>query len=126
MRLLNMKSTHYQRFAISVPASMAIQIEDACKSEGRNRSEFFREAVRHYIGTHNGNRTPSSLSPISTLQPFTQRGTTADAAYDGLKDHAAKDQELARWAQMVEIDPVFADVRAVSSDVNNVAGESIQ
>jgi Arc/MetJ-type ribon-helix-helix transcriptional regulator len=125
MRKLNMKTANYQRFAISVPEGMAMQIEDACKSEGRNRSEFFREAVRHYMGTHNGKRTPSSIMPISTFHPFTEWGSKGDAVYDSLGILSAKDRELAHWAQMVETDPVFADVRAVSDDVNNVAGEAI-
>jgi hypothetical protein len=92
-----MKKAAYQRFAISIPEGMAAQIEIACKSEGRNRSEFFREVVRDYMGTDNGERSPSY----------------------------AKDLKLAKWAAIVESDPVFADVRAVSSDVNAIAGEAV-
>ena len=41
-----MKDKTYQRFAISMPPGMAEKIERVCQSEGRSRSEFFREAVR--------------------------------------------------------------------------------
>jgi Arc/MetJ-type ribon-helix-helix transcriptional regulator len=41
--------THYERFAISMPASMAMAIRELCEKEARSHSEFFREAVRHYL-----------------------------------------------------------------------------
>ncbi len=44
-----MPNPHYQRFAISIPAQLATQIEAVCKVDGRKRSEFFREAVRFYM-----------------------------------------------------------------------------
>jgi hypothetical protein len=38
----------------------------------------------------------------------------------------AKEQRIAQLAAMVESDPDFAQVRAVSDDANAVAGESVE
>jgi Arc/MetJ-type ribon-helix-helix transcriptional regulator len=62
-----MQNTAYQRFAISMPAQMAAQIEELCQRDGRNRSEFFREAVRHYIKAERASST--AVSAVSTGQP---------------------------------------------------------
>jgi Arc/MetJ-type ribon-helix-helix transcriptional regulator len=101
-------NTHYQRFAITIPESMATQISMACKAEGRNRSEFFREAVRYYMGAHNSARSPVFTPPAREMDAL-----------------SAKDAELAKWAALVESEPVFTDVRAVSSDVNAIAGDAL-
>ena len=37
-------------FSVSLPAGMAKEIERARKEEHRTRSEFVREALRHYMG----------------------------------------------------------------------------
>lgn len=123
--------TNYQRLSITIPDGMATQIDKACKIEGRNRSEFFREAVRHYMGTHNGERSPSFIVPAgeavraaSPFHAFNGVEIKRPSMYGGI-DMSAKDAELAKWAALVESDPVFADVRAVSSDVNAIAGEAV-
>jgi Arc/MetJ-type ribon-helix-helix transcriptional regulator len=67
-----MQNTAYQRFAISMPAQMAAQIEELCQRDGRNRSEFFREAVRHYIKAERASSAATSALPssaVSTGQP---------------------------------------------------------
>ena len=46
-----MAHSHYHRFAITVPERMAAQIDGICETEGRTRSEFFREAVRVYLSS---------------------------------------------------------------------------
>jgi Arc/MetJ-type ribon-helix-helix transcriptional regulator len=124
-----MQNNHYQRFAISIPQSMAAQIEAVCQSEGRNRSEFFREAVRHYMGVYDGKHaSPRSMPGLQrTDQRFQSRAESTNrgySAYDNLSDKASKDHELELWANIVETDPEFADVRAVSDDVNAIAGEA--
>jgi hypothetical protein len=87
-----MPTPHYQRFAISIPAPMATQIEEVCKVEGRNRSEFFREAVRFYM---NAGRTPQpSRLGLPTNEEerkdnpfrlFVEWNSDADTAYDALR-----------------------------------------
>lgn len=86
-----MQTSSYQRFAISMPAGMASQVDEACQLEGRNRSEFFREAVRHYLSTKMANKAPqfSILRDDETptenpFQLFSEWGSEADAAYDAL------------------------------------------
>lgn len=58
-----MNTQAYQRFAITIPGGMAAQIEQVCKLEGRNRSEFFREAVRAYFAGKFGSVTPQFYPP---------------------------------------------------------------
>ena len=86
-----MTQTSYQRFTITVPDSMASQIEQVCSNEGRNRSELFREAFR---------------------------------VYDRLATESEKDRLLAQWANMVENEPEFEDVRAVSDAADGLASEA--
>ena len=124
-----MQNKHYQRFAISIPPSMAVQIEAVCQSEGRNRSEFFREAVRHYMGMYDSNRASSRVTPHvqrsdQRLQSTTEPASRGYSATDSARDKASQDLALEMWANIVEADPVFADVRAVSEDVNAIAGET--
>jgi hypothetical protein len=87
-----MPSPHYQRFAISIPAPMAMQIEEVCKTEGRNRSEFFREAVRFYINAGRAPQPPQLVMPANEeerkdnpLRLFAEWSSDADAAYDTLR-----------------------------------------
>jgi Ribbon-helix-helix protein, copG family len=124
-----MQNNHYHRFAISIPEGMAIQIKAVCQSEGRNRSEFFREAVRHYIGAYDSNRASARLRPApfrtdARLMPNLETQSRSYSADESLSDKASKDRELEMWAKMVETDPMFEDVRSVSDDVNAVAGET--
>lgn len=105
-----MPQQNYQRFAISIPAAMAAQIERVCSLEGRNRSEFFREAVRHYMGTARGGSGWAAA---------------AVTAVDTVAAEADKDRLLAQWAQLIETAPGFEDVRSVSQAVDAVAGEAI-
>jgi len=65
LEVIVMSPTNYQRFTITVPDSMASQIEQVCRDEGRNRSEEFREAFRVYL-TH-------SQTGLSTPQVLTAR-----------------------------------------------------
>ncbi len=105
-----MTQPHYQRFAISIPAAMASQIEQACILEGRNRSEFFREAARHYMGTvRGGSAWAAAVVP----------------QVDTVAAEADKDRLLAQWAQLIETAPEFQDIRDVSEAVNAVAGEAL-
>lgn len=89
---------NYQRFAISLPSSMAVMIDQTCKAEGRNRSEFFREAARHYISTRAAAASRSHVVPAFVLpsaaqdgsleQPFhafSEWDSAADADYDVLR-----------------------------------------
>ena len=124
-----MQNNHYQRFAISIPQSMAVQIEAVCQLEGRNRSEFFRQAVRHYMGIYDGNRASPRLMPHvqrsdQRSQSSTEPTSRGYCAIDNARDKASQDHALEMWANIVETDPVFADVRAVSDDVNAIAGEA--
>lgn len=88
-----MASQNYQRFAISVPPIMAKEIEQLCRSEGRSRSEFFREAVRVYISATRGAGRPAKLVMPSgeeerldnPFHTFTEWESEADAAYDVLR-----------------------------------------
>ena len=93
-----MSQTSYQRFTITVPDSMASQIEQVCRDEGRNRSELFREAFRVYL-TH---------------------------SQDRLATEREKDRLLEQWAHMVETEPGFEDVRAVSDVADGVASEAVR
>ena len=86
-----MTTQAYQRFAITIPESMAAQIEQVCKLEGRNRSEFFREAVRAYFSVKFGGKTAQFVTPAAdeedTGDPFrlfSEWSSPADAMYDTL------------------------------------------
>lgn len=85
-----MASTPYQRFAITVPERLATQIEHICEAEGRNRSEFFREAVRVYLASKS--RAPQLLMPTSEEERidnpchvFTEWDSAEDSIYDKLR-----------------------------------------
>ena len=85
-----MAHSHYHRFAITVPERMAVQIDDICETEGRNRSEFFREAVRIYLASKS--REPQFLMPTSEeerkdnpFHTFTEWNSEADSIYDTLR-----------------------------------------
>ena len=85
-----MASTPYQRFAITVPERLASQIAHICEAEGRNRSEFFREAVRVYLAAKA--REPRLLMPTgeeervdNPFHTFTEWDSEADRIYDTLR-----------------------------------------
>lgn len=85
-----MASTPYQRFAITVPERLASQIEHTCEAEGRNRSEFFREAARVYLAAKS--RDPRLLMPTgeeealdNPFHTFTEWNSEADSIYDTLR-----------------------------------------
>ncbi len=87
-----MQNTAYHRFAISMPAGMAIQVDEACRVEGRNRSEFFREAVRHYMTVRLASKTPQFAMPGADeerqedpFRLFSEWDSAADAVYDVLR-----------------------------------------
>ncbi len=86
-----MPNAAYQRFAITVPEGMALQIDKACRAEGRNRSEFFREAVRHYMSAKLGRKSPQFVMPSGDedhqdhpFRLFSEWESEADAVYDKL------------------------------------------
>ena len=116
-------ATH--RYTITVPDNLAKLIEKVCAQEGRNRSELFREAFRVYLsaGTHGANSAPRMEDPFRLFWP--EWSSKNDQVYDRLATESEKDRLLEQWAQMVETTPGFEDVRAVSGNVNAVAGESI-
>lgn len=85
-----MANTPYLRFAITIPERLATQIERACEVEGRNRSEFFREAVRVYFASKS--REPQLLMPTgeeervdNPFHTFTEWNSEADSIYDTLR-----------------------------------------
>lgn len=87
-----MTTQAYHRFAITIPESMAAQIEQVCKLEGRNRSEFFREAVRAYFSSKFGGKTTQLVSPTfdeedadDPFRLFSEWSSPADAMYDTLR-----------------------------------------
>jgi hypothetical protein len=87
-----MSNPPYQRFAISIPAPMATQIEEVCKVEGRNRSEFFREAVHFYMNSGRTPQPPQFVMPKNEderkdnpFRLFAEWNSEADAAYDCLR-----------------------------------------
>ncbi len=87
-----MQNNAYQRFAISMPAGMATQVDEACRLEGRNRSEFFREAIRHYMTAKLANKAPQFVMPGAgeerredPFRLFAEWDSAADAAYDVLR-----------------------------------------
>jgi hypothetical protein len=116
-------ATH--RYTITVPDNLAKLIEKVCAQEGRNRSELFREAFRVYLSTrtHTANSAPRKEDPFRLFWP--EWSSKNDQAYDRLAVESEKDRLLEQWAQMVETAPGFEDVRAVSGNVNAIAGESI-
>lgn len=116
-------ATH--RYTITVPDNMAKLIEKVCAQEGCNRSELFREAFRVYLstGAHTANSAPRMEDPLRLFWP--EWSSKNDPAYDRLALESEKDRLLEQWAQMAESAPGFEDVRAVSGNVNAVAGESI-
>jgi Arc/MetJ-type ribon-helix-helix transcriptional regulator len=87
-----MQISNYQRIAISMPAGMASQIDEACQREGRNRSEFFREAVRHYLSARLSSTVPQFVMPPTKdenvddpFRLFAEWNSDADAVYDTLR-----------------------------------------
>jgi len=119
----------YHRFTITVPDNMAEQIEQVCTQEGRNRSELFREAFRLYFSSGQTTRNAQAVTPERKENQFRlfwpEFGSKSDQVYDRLAVESEKDRLLEQWAQMVEIETGFEDVRAVSSMVDAVAGESL-
>ena len=86
-----MPNPDYQRFAISIPSLMATQIEEACKVDGRNPSEFFCEAVRFYMDASRPSQAPQWVMPgneeehrDNPFRLFHEWDSEADAVYDML------------------------------------------
>lgn len=85
-----MPNTPFQRIAITVPTLLATQIDAICASEGRNRSEFFREAVRSYLMERF--RESKLLLPSADEEQmnnpafsFTEWHSADDSVYDSLR-----------------------------------------
>ncbi|MDE2260862.1 MAG: CopG family transcriptional regulator [Betaproteobacteria bacterium] len=78
------------RFAITVPERMAAQINTICEVEGRNRSEFFREAVRVYLVVKSRNLqfhlpTGEEERRDHPFHTFSEWDSEADSIYDALR-----------------------------------------
>ncbi len=123
-----MSQTSYQRFTITVPDSMASQIEQVCRGEGRNRSELFREAFRVYL-THSQTGATATTVLTTREDPFRlfwpQGAAQPGQVYDRLATESEKDRLLEQWAHMVETEPGFEDVRAVSDAADGLASEAV-
>ena len=123
-----MGQSTYQRFTVTVPDSMAAQIEQRCLDEGRNRSELFREAFRVYL-THSQTFPSTPLTLTAREDPFRlfwpQGAAQSGQVYDRLATESEKDRLLAQWAQMVETEPGFEDVRAVSDAADGLASDTL-
>jgi hypothetical protein len=123
-----MGQSTYQRFTVTVPDSMAAQIEQRCLDEGRNRSELFREAFRVYL-THSQTIPSTPLTLTAREDPFRlfwpQGAAQSGQVYDRLATESEKDRLLAQWAQMVETEPGYEDVRAVSDAADGLASDTL-
>jgi len=85
-----MATSLYQRFAITLPERMATQINAICEEEGRNRSEFFREAVRVYLAAKSCDRqflmpTGEEEREDNPFHLFSEWDSEADSVYDTLR-----------------------------------------
>lgn len=120
-----MTALAHHRYTITVPDNMAKLVEKVCAQEGRNRSELFREAFRVYMSA--GHRsTGTSIQANDPLYLFwPEQSPQTASAIDREVLEREKDRLLEQWAQMVENSPELEDVRAVSADVNAIAGEPI-
>ncbi len=78
------------RFAITVPERMATQINAICEADGRNRSEFFREAVLVYLAAKSRNLqllmpTGAEERKDNPFYTFSEWDSEADSIYDALR-----------------------------------------
>ncbi len=93
----------YNRFAISMPASMADDIRALCQRESRSHSEFFREAVRAYL--HQRQSMPSpvlhTVSTHSTAQGNTRHDHTP-ASVRELRPAPIRDDAFADFTEWAE------------------------
>ena len=71
---------------------MATQIEEACKVDGRNPSEFFCEAARLYMNASRPLQAPQLVMSgneeehrDNPFRLFTEWQSEADAVYDALR-----------------------------------------
>ena len=87
-----MTSTTGQRFFVSMPIGLATQVDEACRVEGRNRSEFLREAVRYYIAARLASKPPKFAASVTDeplhegpFRLFAEWRSEADAVYDCLR-----------------------------------------
>ncbi len=85
-----MSSIVYERIAITMPERMAEEINRACEVEGRNRSEFIREAVRYYFAAKK--KGVQFLMPSeqeergdNPFHAFNEWASEADSIYDSLR-----------------------------------------
>ena len=75
-----------------MPIGLATQVDEASRVEGRNRSEFLREAVRCYIAARLASKPPKLAAPVAD-EPlhegpfwlFAEWRSDADAVYDVLR-----------------------------------------
>jgi anaerobic selenocysteine-containing dehydrogenase len=70
-------------------------------------------------------RDPLSGNAVLSGVPVEVVGVGHAQGYDQLTGESDKDRLLTQWAHSVETEPDFEDVRAVSDNVNAVAGDSV-
>lgn len=94
---------------------MAQQIDELCRAEGRNRSEFLREAVRHYLGSRAagamGAMAGAGLPMTTPLTPQaapTQPAGPAPAPAQVAKSDGAALKAFEEWH--AEADSVYDDL----------------
>lgn len=78
-------------FTVSLPVPMARQIERIRKADHRSRSEFVREAVRHYVRTQAATEDPGRLAAERA-----RAGIGVSRAYDNADEFVADLKAVAR------------------------------
>ena len=63
---------------MTIPEELIEEADEVARSEGRSRSELFREAVRRYIDEHRPSKKDSSRL-LSRLAAMAQRGSKITA-----------------------------------------------
>jgi flagellar motor component MotA len=68
------------------------------------------------------------MAMFRTVVPSSERSKTVEKLMreEIARREQAREQRMAQLAAMVETEPEFADLRAVSDDVDAVAGESVE
>ena len=78
-------------FTVSLPVPMARQIERIRKADHRSRSEFFREAIRHYVRAQAATEDPGRLAAARA-----RAGIGLSRAYDNADELIADLHTAAR------------------------------
>ena len=114
--------------SISMPPAQLKAAERLAKKENRTMSELFREAFRVYL-THSQTGATAATVLTTREDPFRlfwpQGAAQPGQVYDRLATESEKDRLLEQWAHMVETEPGFEDVRAVSDAADGLASEAV-